>query len=782
MRIEEIRLQNWKSIKAATYPIDRLNLLAAPNGRGKSGVLAALRFAVNGTCAAGARADDVIQLTRGGMGGAVGVQLDNDYQWIRGLTRNPATGAISASLTIAGSDARTQAQRAAEILDRVGDLAETFDLSIFTGLSPDKQREKVLELCGKARRDNAIDLMSRVRVGWYKEAIGPDVVDLAVEADGLPKAFERLAPRLSDAQRAAAKVVFEGLRAVVRPNQDLTESLTLVGARAKDIANASKTSRDGLQRAIAELSERRAALGVDAGKARDVLVAERDALRAEQSDVAGSIGAIDAHAAELKRATDAVDGLRFAANAARESLRTAVETPPSPVADADDYDRRAAEIRAQLDSLGDVDVPVREAERAHDAARDGLERARRAVASATGQLNDAQIRQRSTTRELGALDASPWARALELYDDLFRTYPGEVAVALADNRATVLAEGALLDFLRAQGGVDRRDALVAELATADQQVEQAQADQDAAVAARDAAQARVTEATAKLDAARATANEQRSAASRQRAEADGLASQASKIRTSVENHDATVKRLTQARNAADNDLAAAERKVLELQRVTHPATLADLTARRDDLATRIRHADAAIEARVRYDGLNAEYAKMVADMEDQQQRHEVAKQFVAAIKAVRETLLADLVRPLIDRMQRFLTAAGLPHEARCVLAETKGEDIKAVFRLGWIVRGDAAQFITLDAMSGGEQALFSAALAYAIVSVSDVPLKLLLIEAAELDADNMRRLLAGLEVVAGDVSNVIVATHREIQAPGWNVIDPSRVGEMAVAA
>ena len=115
--------------------------------------------------------------------------------------------------------------------------------------------------------------------------------------------------------------------------------------------------------------------------------------------------------------------------------------------------------------------------------------------------------------------------------------------------------------------------------------------------------------------------------------------------------------------------------------------------------------------------------------------------------------MVELIRPLLDRMNRFLEAAFPGHVAFCELVNDRG---RPIFQLGWIFDG-ARRY--LPALSGGESGLFCAALGYALVVLADPPLKLLLIEASELDIGMFGRLCNGIEAVESELDSVMVATH-----------------------
>jgi hypothetical protein len=119
-----------------------------------------------------------------------------------------------------------------------------------------------------------------------------------------------------------------------------------------------------------------------------------------------------------------------------------------------------------------------------------------------------------------------------------------------------------------------------------------------------------------------------------------------------------------------------------------------------------------------------------------------------ALQRVRERDLASRGGPLIERMDRFMEAAGRPE--RAFLRAGKGK-----LDFGWR-RG--ADEIPIEALSGGETVLACAALAGAIVALRAPAVRVLLVEAAELGLSHAGALMAGLEALDGEVGTALVAS------------------------
>jgi hypothetical protein len=199
--------------------------------------------------------------------------------------------------------------------------------------------------------------------------------------------------------------------------------------------------------------------------------------------------------------------------------------------------------------------------------------------------------------------------------------------------------------------------------------------------------------------------------------------------------------------------------------------LAALRGRRVNIETAIAEVKAKIEKKTRFDLLKQEFDAANLKAENQRIYHDCCKALVKALKVIRETIMRERVEPVVSRMDRFLEAAMPGTRAFCDLINDLDRDD---FALGW-KRGDLK--VTLPALSGGERAIFQAALLYALVTLANPPLRLLLIEAAEVDGENLLSLIKGCESVADELSNIFIATYYPgiPQAiPNWTVIKASR--------
>lgn len=137
-------------------------------------------------------------------------------------------------------------------------------------------------------------------------------------------------------------------------------------------------------------------------------------------------------------------------------------------------------------------------------------------------------------------------------------------------------------------------------------------------------------------------------------------------------------------------------------------------------------------------------------------RYDALSSAEKAAKSVREMIVMTSMQTFLSDVDAVVSAA-LPAERAFVdLVSERGGSI---FRLGLV---STKGFRDLDALSGGETAIFAAAIALAIAKRSEL-LKVLLLEADPIDEENSKRLLEVLERVNGDLDGLLVASSREVQ-------------------
>lgn len=225
----------------------------------------------------------------------------------------------------------------------------------------------------------------------------------------------------------------------------------------------------------------------------------------------------------------------------------------------------------------------------------------------------------------------------------------------------------------------------------------------------------------------------------------------------------------EAKDKAFAALAAAEARLAGIESVT--VDLTTTQAEVEKLRAELAELDKTLKDCEDAEARRREMAVLLADIE----RVTAKKDALAAIEwALQRARNEDLQRRsggLVEQMTKFLRAAGRT-ETPYIRTE------KSTCEFGWRRGTDE---IAVEAMSGGESVLFSAALASAIIILRGPGVKALLIEGAELGSgEPAYALMRG--AAAMDLDLVMVATNAAIEAPeGWNVVTCAAPAEVAAS-
>lgn len=746
--IEKVTLRQFKGRDEA-YDLGPLTLLVGPNSTGKTAVLEGVRYAITGATSAGATADACMKLMNAA-GGSVALDVAGGPRWTRGLQKNLKTKKVTQTLVVDGEMDKTLRELDAYIAERCGDYAPTFDLAAFTSLSPDKRRDHVVQLCarhcgGAADRDA---IMLRILDAWLAENVGIGTVNARRQAgwDSARILAEEAKPGEYRAMLDIQPKLCEAMVSTDTPTA-VAEALD----RVKLIANESKREATEARAAGRELSNRKAALGTIAESVEILdgqIVEQRRRFSELGQQIGRAMGQSD-HKTLLERSIEAdeesVETLKAEVHAVNQKLQAGIEDEP----DA---------LRAEADNLlADNPEPTREplevaekAKRETDAAVGAAMRVKQdaeaAELSAKSQLDNRISRRKSA-------DSDPWQRVLQMAKDIDET----IGPLNPDARGILDAfVQDLIDLAREQISDD-----VGEL---DAQIEEASATHDKALAAvgkaridHENAQLAAVEADKAVRAAYDAQREARIAHDEEKAKANQLRERASRIETDREYN-------TKLRDGKQEQVDTLEARIIEnrkkldeLRAEMPTAGVEDLQKQKEGLDAAIRELEQKRDARQKLTTLDAEYAKCIESAERKELMHEVAKSLADAIRVVREELMAEMVRPLVGRIERFLSSAigGDVH----VAVDLENDRGKPIFELYWLFPFEGShRKVSLEALGGGEAALFSAALAFALVDLSPTPLKLLMLECAELDGVRMPMLMRACEQCCGEFANVILAT------------------------
>lgn len=149
--------------------------------------------------------------------------------------------------------------------------------------------------------------------------------------------------------------------------------------------------------------------------------------------------------------------------------------------------------------------------------------------------------------------------------------------------------------------------------------------------------------------------------------------------------------------------------------------------------------------------------------------YECARALVEALgpKGLQGELVKEALEPIRESVQANLDAMGAPGQFFFRMESDRGRE---VFQFGWVNSGgDELEF---DALSTGQQLLLITALMAAVIGRRNPPLRVLAVDNIEgLDRDNLRGFLSGIDRIAGQFDNVMLAGLVDPAAvpAGWQI-------------
>ena len=177
----------------------------------------------------------------------------------------------------------------------------------------------------------------------------------------------------------------------------------------------------------------------------------------------------------------------------------------------------------------------------------------------------------------------------------------------------------------------------------------------------------------------------------------------------------------------------------------------------EGLTARMAELRSARDLHIRLQGIEEESAKIGLELAECEVELQSLKEEVADLKARKAEETGKLTGQLTARMDRILTSG-------CAVFEIGDE---GVF-IG-AMREDGLR-IPYQALSGGQKVIFQQALIYALMG--DGP-KCLIVEAAELDQQNLDRMLAVLETLPEECQSIVMSCHGPAAYPArdWYVVE-----------
>lgn len=706
-----------RGMKAADRDIElaRLNVLCSANGTGKSSIVDAIRFLALGYVPALGKTHAATADLMGTDHMAVQLVLDDGRAATRTLRRNGDKLEMTVHTTWS-KDGFHDAAILALFGENEADVAEQLDIRELLSLSAGQRAARIERIVGSG--GEADDLAGRVARVTIARLLGLD-------PGQLPESLKEARANLAPGRDAVIQEIGPTLSANLR-EQGLPPVLELITKAKNEAADAVKkrhAARDEIQTRLSTLGS--------ASLAIEDLEAERDALQR-------SIGAhnqfakaearrtreLDAARSELATVTStheaALDQMVKIAHAATSMIEELEKKP-------EEYDGQIAVLRAQtfgvhidneriklieqtLPSL--VDVPVED-----------LTRYEKTVEQLEKELAGAHESPWAEVRRIGEQWLAGWS------DDMSAAVAPRRLVALADENGgnTVALESTLLsakDALKLAG----ERAAIAMQTNVERATKRAELETEASVLRTESAGA-----VAKVKRLEKERDAEVEALVAKKNQVAGAIAQA---RQNVREQDAHVGKLQET-------LAAVTERVAQLEQQPVETPDAPDLGELDRITT-------AISAATQRASLKSELDTIVKEIERKDAEVDVYRALEWALKFIRAEDLRSKGEGIVSLIGAFLRAAGrdeIPY------IESK----KNVCALGW-VRPDGRR-VSVSTLSGGEWAMYAAALTSAVLTKRGGELRVLMVEAAEADFSTMVALVNGIAAMEKLTHVLLLSAH-----------------------
>lgn len=706
MRVKSLSLSNFKGFESS-IECSGSNLLLGFNRSGKTAHVQALEFAITGATNLGATLEATSQLA-GPNGCSVDVELDDGFQWTRSIDRHPRTKALSMTVRIAGEDGLTKADANKRILDHVGDFPAMLNVNRFLGLSPDKRRDFIVDLCSASGSTLAPeDIANKILLAYWSEKSGRTI--------GAGESLDQVLDRLPTPE---GKTLNGMLMPAIRRQLTgtLPECIGNALEETKKIANNSKRVASDSEGAARALTLRRNELAVPADVLA-VLESDRQAARVRWDELLELHGRVHGSLVSKDLAQVRIDALT----------------------------KREDKIRRQLDdrqSADKLDELQRELTTAETKLGDSESRLASGVTLTAEGLEEIRFQLESAVKDVVAMEGRRDMHKRDLAADRVALVEDEARQCL--NRLLRGAEAALTDLGLLLHTCEPFSALARAIG-----IHCGRSKQDELQGKIDADENAITSSEALVEemiARRSVGEDELECA--EAAWEKNIETRQGKLQAdaAIEHCSIEIRRIRDRAEEWRGELSDVQHERLETEKglESHVQAVAGYTL--DSITEHIRSAKAEVN---RLDGLldvkrddislAGEIEKTIGTAEANKVLHEVSAAMADAIRDLREELMADMLAPLVDHLNCFLGSASPWDRAYCELSSDRG---KAVFELG-IVESTGAK-VSLPAMSGAQACLFVAGFSSALIKLAKVPLRLLILEVDALDAGMLGRLMVGL--------------------------------------
>lgn len=752
-RITKITLRNFQGINCTLDFTGPRAVLLGPNGSGKTAILRAVQFAIFGHANLGKKADDTAVLFPG-KGGSVDVELSSGFAFSRGLERDPESGRITTTAKVNGEFSRSRSIAAcnAQILSETCFNPPMGVADELRGLSPDKRRQFIMKLCqsdqpgdrealiGRLALRAACDLTSSPfdREGRLSDGATYDAKIQSFEFDIAPSAWTQLLAMQSQVRAAvsddeldslfSADEVLKGIESAAKAGAagaraaQGTLSAALAELRAQGVREVTKAAVDERIEALAQLREQRAEQG------------GREKSRASLAET------LDRVKAEIKQARENQE----------QSVRMMKHHDAGLAAIPEPAD--VAEPTHKDEALG-----------AALAAKAHSDKAESDLVAADASLQNLKAEQSAAREYLDATAKNPFLGALNLAREMVPLAPIPEWGSKID---------ALIKLL--ESGLKETVAKKALIAHQSERRESAIADAERLVKSK----------MAEVEKARISLNNALRTRDQEIAENKAAGERAAELRGQQEaalaerrKHEGAAKFESQEAARLEAVIKDREAEALKLQKQIDELKHGDGVADNLDEAIRMAEADRAeVEKCAELWGAMQAKEEALKDAKrraaDDEAAYTVAKSFRHAIKDERGAVLQKIVGPFADAVSAAFETAG--YMCQISFANDRGGadfDFRVQTR-------ETGLLTPIDALSGGEMTVASAAIALAISKIRGEPINLQLIDADSADMMTLGRLidmLGAFDCVA------MIANHtaEAVGAKGWQSV---KIAEAAVRA
>lgn len=728
-----------KGIKAndRSIEVEQLNLLHGRNGSGKSTVINALQFLALGYVPSlGKRPVDVAALMEGSEM-EVELTLKDGRTMRRTLARTEKGYVQDAEVSWQKNAKPTESAK--EILRQFGaeeiDVAEGLDVRQLLQATPNQRAARIEQLLESGKRPvkETVDAVARLTVMRL-----------------IPKLTEENMPALVS---EAMPMVAERHRGFLYDNAPILSGKIRESGISGAMAWANeekKRSSNGLQRseAAAKAMSLRA-VEVPEPSEKDIkdLEAKRDGLQQEYGAIASKSEDYERRASARKGIQDAIKGAEYSADRAAEALEEAESTGGDGV---DELQKKSDEARKAIEALkapaAPDFTPVRKIDKELEELHEKLDAITVPEIPDTNQVLYAAQKAQD---DLQRAKSSPWAEVLAIAKELKDIKDQKTRAARLEKLARQ-GLGAGIDSLE-QDLEQRKNELKEAVAAA----EAARADRDAKVSEQQALEARAAQKAVDRDKLRTKLNGDHVKA---------LAEFDAKKRQLVADRQAAERQIAVRTQAVDQARKEKEEAVRRLESLRDqlkgmgelPEAPADAGALLDMLEETKAELDKLIKARA----IHGEIQNALKQIEEAQAERDVFGAIEWALQRQREVELNDAGGPLLSNMTTFLAAAG-----------RKEKPFVKASGIGW-TDADGRE-VQVQALSGGEWALYAAALASSVLLCRPAPIRVLLVEAGETDLGTLQQLMAGTAAIADGLTAAFILTPFPPMKAGkvWNVVN-----------